>query len=104
MNTPIRPITRHLTFASKAFGPGQPVPPTLRVCKSCEFYREHGEFKNSGLGACSLFGRVDLVTGERVFERAIVARSDTRQCGPDGVHYATRAHWEHRHEKDVATE
>jgi len=92
-----------MSFASKMFGPSRPLPPTIRICKSCEFYREHNEFKNSGLGTCALFGRIDLITGEMAFEPAVIARADVPgRCGPDGVHYAPRAHWEHRDEKAVA--
>jgi len=97
---------RAFTIATKSFGPGlnhNPSAPQFRICQTCEFYREHEStgLKNKGLGTCMLFGLVDLVTGEKEFERAAVARSIVRMCGPDGRHYAPRAHWEHRHEKDV---
>lgn len=84
------PIARPISVVSKAFGPGKPLTPPLRVCKNCEFYREHVDMKNHGLGTCTLFGHIDLVTGAQIFESASVARALASMCGPEGVHYSPR--------------
>ena len=50
----------------------------LKICKTCR------HFIPQSAGLCSLFGKIDPVTGEKTFFNARIIREYEPECGPEG--------------------
>ena len=37
--------------------------------------------------SCSIFGKKDVVTGNIIYQNALICRNDLDQCGPSGIRY-----------------
>jgi len=51
-----------------------------KICANCKFFIP---YKNQ----CTIFGNVDIITGEKNYESATIARNNEEQCGEDAIFY-----------------
>jgi hypothetical protein len=60
------------------------------ICINCKYFLKHwpdypdGRQDNSNYGKCSLFGNLDLITGEAAYDYAKLVREDSSRCGTSG--------------------
>ena len=62
-----------------------------KLCKDCKFFLPTmygGKFDiGRHMGRCSLYGKINLVTGEIEHEYASIVRSMDSMCGINGTHF-----------------
>jgi hypothetical protein len=66
--------------------PCQPKPAELRLCTNCRHLRVTHRSLNDEF-TCSLYGKVNLVTGKVEFDSAYDTRNDPNLCGPLALYY-----------------
>lgn len=51
-----------------------------KICANCKFFIKN---KNE----CNKFGKIDMITGDYEYEKAISVREDENKCGNDGIFF-----------------
>lgn len=89
---PLGHIAFHPAKAAAAGGAAAKSLAALPLCRTCAHFRENEAFAvgaedRVAYGHCALYGAMNVVTGERSYEYAAIARGCSDKCGLAGAHY-----------------
>lgn len=83
----IKPMTS-LSIEKTQFIQNSNVP----LCKNCVYFKAYRNPEFYDLGKCTKFGKMDIISGEILYQYAYTSRNDKDLCSFNGTYFEERKH------------
>lgn len=70
---------------SVSFSPNKPIITSVKLCISCK-HAIHNS-KTPSVVYCRLFGKINVITGDKMYEDCSLVRKDMNKCSVNGVYF-----------------